>query len=117
MPVGRHRGGRAFVKSKKRTLLALTLALGAGSLGTSPAGAASWDPKIYNPMPSDDDVILPMRCEGAMAFRKAKTARNGATTNNRDLSSSPAALPRKARPTRATTCWPNMKSRSCSIKS
>ncbi|MGE8637461.1 MAG: formylglycine-generating enzyme family protein [Achromobacter sp.] len=58
------------MKSKKRTLLAMALALGAGSLGTSPAGAASWDPKIYNPMPSDDDVILPMRCEGAMAFRK-----------------------------------------------
>ena len=31
---------------------------------------AAWDEKYYNPKPGDDDVILPMPCEGFMAFRK-----------------------------------------------
>ncbi|WP_286901871.1 formylglycine-generating enzyme family protein [Vreelandella sedimenti] len=36
------------------------------------AGSASaeWDERLYNPMPQDDDIILPMPCDGAMAFRK-----------------------------------------------
>ncbi|MGO1617340.1 MAG: SUMF1/EgtB/PvdO family nonheme iron enzyme [Oceanisphaera sp.] len=47
--------------------LAFTLALTAGvSLPT----LAAWDEKYYNPKPLADDVILPMPCEGAMAFRK-----------------------------------------------
>ncbi|MGP9699478.1 formylglycine-generating enzyme family protein [Halomonas sp. AOP27-A1-34] len=32
--------------------------------------SAEWDERLYNPMPQDDDVILPMPCDGAMAFRK-----------------------------------------------
>ena len=32
--------------------------------------AQSWDPKFFNPKPIDDDVILPLPCEGFMAFRK-----------------------------------------------
>lgn len=31
---------------------------------------ASWDEKFYNPSPATDDVILPMPCDGSMAFRK-----------------------------------------------
>lgn len=48
-------------------VLALTLALAAGA--SLPTWAA-WDEKYYNPKPSDDDVILPMPCEGSMVFRK-----------------------------------------------
>lgn len=33
---------------------------------------AAWDEKLYNPKPQPDDVILPMPCEGAMAFRKVQ---------------------------------------------
>jgi len=32
--------------------------------------AQSWDPKFFNPKPIDDDVILPLPCDGLMAFRK-----------------------------------------------
>jgi len=31
---------------------------------------ASWEEKYFNPVPSKDDVILPMPCEGMMVFRK-----------------------------------------------
>jgi hypothetical protein len=31
---------------------------------------ATWDTKFFNPKPVEDDVILPMPCEGSMAFRK-----------------------------------------------
>lgn len=34
------------------------------------AHAAPWDEKLYNPAPQKDDVLLPMPCEGFMAFRK-----------------------------------------------
>lgn len=37
------------------------------SLGVS---AAAWEEKLYNPMPDAEDVVLPMPCDGAMAFRK-----------------------------------------------
>lgn len=30
----------------------------------------AWDSKFYNPKPETDDVILPMPCDGAMAFRQ-----------------------------------------------
>ncbi|MDF7679324.1 SUMF1/EgtB/PvdO family nonheme iron enzyme [Enterobacteriaceae bacterium ESL0689] len=38
--------------------------------GLSSVQAASWDVKTWNPKPADDDIILPMPCEGAMAFRQ-----------------------------------------------
>lgn len=33
---------------------------------------AAWEEKLYNPKPLPDDVILPMPCDGAMAFRKVQ---------------------------------------------
>jgi len=30
----------------------------------------AWDQKFYNPHPESDDIILPMPCDGSMAFRK-----------------------------------------------
>lgn len=42
---------------------ALVCGLGAGT-------AQAWEEKFYNPKPDKDDVILPMPCDGAMAFRK-----------------------------------------------
>lgn len=32
--------------------------------------AEPWPPQMYNPKPLEDDVILPMPCDGFMAFRK-----------------------------------------------
>jgi len=51
---------------------ALLLALVPG-----PATAAPWPEKIFNPMPAEGDVILPMPCEGSMAFRKVLVPSDG----------------------------------------
>jgi hypothetical protein len=39
-------------------------------VGSQLVMGAPWDTKFFNPKPLDDDVILPMPCEGSMAFRK-----------------------------------------------
>jgi formylglycine-generating enzyme required for sulfatase activity len=33
---------------------------------------AAWEEKYYNPKPADEDVILPMPCEGSMTLRKVQ---------------------------------------------
>lgn len=52
-----------------RSILRLALALAV--LAAAPAGAAdiTWPAALYNPDPAPDDLILPMPCGGAMAFR------------------------------------------------
>ncbi|MBI6549585.1 SUMF1/EgtB/PvdO family nonheme iron enzyme [Xenorhabdus sp. VLS] len=45
------------------------LLLGTFSLSANAANT-NWEEKYYNPKPLADDVILPMPCGGAMAFRK-----------------------------------------------
>lgn len=40
------------------------------------ANNIAWDEKLYNPMPLEDDVVLPMPCDGAMVFRKVNIAKN-----------------------------------------
>ena len=35
--------------------------------------AAAWQESFYNPAPADDDLILPMPCDGHMAFRRIDT--------------------------------------------
>lgn len=42
-------------------------------LSSSQLVAEQWDSKFYDPKPIDDTVILPMPCDGAMAFRMVKT--------------------------------------------
>ncbi|MFA5119850.1 formylglycine-generating enzyme family protein [Zavarzinia sp.] len=39
----------------------------------APAFAADWDAKYWNPQAAGDDVVLPMPCGGAMAFRVVET--------------------------------------------
>lgn len=51
----------------RRYGVALALVVG---LGLSQAVQAAWDERHYNPKPLEDDMILPMPCEGAMVFRK-----------------------------------------------
>ena len=48
----------------------LRYTVAAALLLTSLHAAAAWDEKYFNPKPAPDDVILPMPCDGAMAFRK-----------------------------------------------
>jgi len=40
------------------------------SLFFTVTSSAAWDEKYYNPKPLADDVLLPMPCDGQMAFRK-----------------------------------------------
>ena len=49
----------------KRTLFSVLLL-------SSLSAQAAWEEKYYNPKPQAEDVILPMPCEGAMAFRKVQ---------------------------------------------
>jgi formylglycine-generating enzyme required for sulfatase activity len=48
--------------------LDLTLAL-ADPPAISPAPEITWPERLYNPAPAADDLILPLACGGAMAFR------------------------------------------------
>ena len=62
----------AFICVHLRTILLLSLAavLGAGlppSLADPPT--ITWPEKLYNPVPAPGDLVLPLACGGAMAFR------------------------------------------------
>ena len=54
-----------------RTSVAFSLALVAFS--TPVQAEITWKESYYNPNPLAGDVILPMPCGGAMAFRKVET--------------------------------------------
>jgi hypothetical protein len=56
---------------KKPTLSPFPLAAALLSLWTASALAADtpWPEDLYNPVPAKDDLVLPMPCGGAMAFR------------------------------------------------
>ncbi|WP_240559210.1 hypothetical protein [Pectobacterium brasiliense] len=45
-------------------------------MGYTCAAQATWDEKFWNPKPLADDVILPLPCDGAMAFRKVIIPQN-----------------------------------------
>ena len=68
-PGSRGRSGRVF-----RLLTAASLAL-------SPIASAgpdiSWDQVLYNPKPLADDILFPLPCGGAMAFRPVETEATG----------------------------------------
>lgn len=49
---------------------ALPYGLILGLLASASVQAEPWEAKVWNPKPADDDIILPMPCEGAMAFRQ-----------------------------------------------
>lgn len=61
---GRSRRGRSRGLA---LLLLVALLLGGDGADAAPAG---WPEAEYNPAPLADDVVLPMPCGGAMAFRK-----------------------------------------------
>lgn len=62
---------RACASCRRRRLAARVLAvLGLCALAETAVPAGAWPKDYYNPSPADDDVILPMPCDGAMAFRK-----------------------------------------------
>ncbi len=44
----------------------------AASLGAAPAQPA-WDERFYNPAPAEDDLVLPLPCDGAIVFRPVAT--------------------------------------------
>jgi hypothetical protein len=71
------------IESKPMAVLKLKTAVAKGAFKLSRVGLAGlllvgsqlvmgapWDTKFFNPKPIDDDVILPMPCEGSMTFRK-----------------------------------------------
>ncbi|MCE0731789.1 formylglycine-generating enzyme family protein [Halomonas sp. G15] len=52
-------------------LATLLTAVGVGlTVSLAAQAQEEWDERLYNPSPQEDDVILPMPCGGAMAFRQ-----------------------------------------------
>ncbi|MCI0653227.1 MAG: formylglycine-generating enzyme family protein [Methylococcaceae bacterium] len=47
--------------------------------------AHGWEEKLYNPKPNDDDVVLPMPCDGALALRKISIPLSGPLDDYRIL--------------------------------
>lgn len=45
--------------------------------GVTPALAEPWAADYYNPKPDSEDIVLPMPCEGSMAFRRVDIPRAG----------------------------------------
>lgn len=52
-----------------KNLTRCVLAAGLIFVGTASV-AAPWETRFFNPKPSDDDVVLPLPCEGSMVFRR-----------------------------------------------
>ena len=53
----------------RRRLLFFALLSLLFSVASSAAPEITWDRDVYNPKPRPDDVLLPLPCGGAMAFR------------------------------------------------
>lgn len=51
----------------------IAAALGMCLCAAAASASAQWDESFYNPVPADDDLILPMPCDGRMAFRRIDT--------------------------------------------
>lgn len=56
---------------------AILAALASALSGPSTAQAPAWDARFFNPKPLEDDVVLPMPCGGAMAFRQVAVPAEG----------------------------------------
>ena len=59
----------------KKNIFCVLISIGM-SLSPSISYAEPWDTNFYNPKPSDDDVILPMPCDGSMVMKKVYTPTN-----------------------------------------
>lgn len=46
-------------------------------MNMAPVLAEPWTEKIYNPKPDNEDIVLPMPCEGAMVFRRIEIPVSG----------------------------------------
>ena len=60
-----------------RRLLAIVLIALAGS-ASAQQSAPPWPERLYNPQPAEGDLVLPMPCGGAMAFRRIDVPAEGA---------------------------------------
>lgn len=63
--------GKSEMRNNRVRQIGVILLAMAGSLFSSTALSA-WEEKYFNPKPAEGDVILPMPCDGAMAFRTIK---------------------------------------------
>jgi Sulfatase-modifying factor enzyme 1 len=57
-------------------VLAIALVMMAGAASAQQA-AQSWPERLYNPQPAAGDLVLPMPCDGAMAFRRIDVPAEG----------------------------------------
>ena len=64
-----------------RALVLIGLLAGSVAWRAAAGAAAAWPAETYNPQPAKDDVVLPMPCGGAMAFRKVMIPSEGALSD------------------------------------
>lgn len=60
----------------------LAAALLTGALALPAQAEIEWSERYYNPTPAEGDLILPMPCGGAMAFRPVETPNAGGTVGD-----------------------------------
>lgn len=67
----------ACAKFERAGPIFLTAALAGILLGPRDGLAADWPQELFNPSPTAEDLVLPMPCGGAMAFRKVALPQAG----------------------------------------
>jgi hypothetical protein len=65
------------MRSVRPSIAVLALLLAAGAAALADAPPPSWPPGAWNPQAADDDLVLPMPCGGAMAFRRIDVPSSG----------------------------------------
>jgi len=81
---------RAGIRRGALAAALAAFALAAPTAAQQPKGGAprlpqgvTWQPQFYNPAPAADDLVLPMPCGGAMAFRRVDVPKAGALDDRR----------------------------------
>ena len=74
-----------------------------------------WPERLYNPQPADGDLVLPMPCGGAMAFRRIDVPDRGALNDQEDHARRPRRAvrptPKTAAPTISSAASPTKRDR------
>lgn len=67
------------VRRAASTVTALAALLLGSAEAATPATTSSWPQEAWNPQPAADDLVLPLPCGGAMAFRPVPTPPEGSS--------------------------------------
>ena len=69
---------RPLVRQVLVAIVAMAITWGAASAARGQTATAPWPERLWNPQPAAGDLVLPMPCGGAMAFRRIEVPSQGA---------------------------------------